>query len=119
MNDVAVAMGAEIDPPVPTASKSRKARAPSTPGVPRKKGASRPYRKISAEVLAERITKLTTRLQKAKKQHESTRVLLTKYSHERFYRDREAIESAAEEAPPAPAALDDTIPAPAQPANQL
>jgi hypothetical protein len=104
MNDVAVAIGTAIDPPVQP--KSRNSRL--LPGTLRKKGAPRPYRKIAPEVLVERIAKLTTRLQRAKKQHETARLLLTKYSHESFYREKEAIEGAAVEEGPAPLpALDD------------
>lgn len=109
MNDVAVAIGTEIDPPVQP--KSRNSRL--LPGTLRKKGAARPYRKIAPEVLVERITKLTVRLQRAKKQHETARVLLTKYSHEQFYREKEAIEAPPAEDGPAPLpALDDNIPVP-------
>lgn len=110
MTDVAVAIGTEIDPPVQP--KSRNSRL--LPGTLRKKCLPRPYRKITPEVLAERITKLTTRLQKAKKQHETSRVLLTKYSHERFYRDREAIEAAGA----APAGEEGPAALPALPADE-
>jgi hypothetical protein len=108
----AVAMVTAIDPPQPP--KSRNKALPA--GTLRKKGAPRPYRKVVEDVLASRIAKLSERLEKAKKQHESARVLLTKYAHERFYRERDAIVQAGPtvEPPAGPPALDNTLPLPAQ-----
>jgi ribosomal protein S15P/S13E len=96
MSEVAVAIVPEIQPP-PAGRKPSKKRAAS--GQPPRPPA-RPYRKIDAEVLASRIARLTTRIEKTKRQHESTRVLLTKYAHEKFYREKEAIEE--QNQPPLP-----------------
>jgi hypothetical protein len=113
MSEIAVAMTTEIEPP-PEGKKSRKPRK-KTAGPPRiKHGVVRPYRSLQADVLANRIAKLTTRLEKAKKQHEATRHLLTKYAHERFYRDKEALEAAQPDlAPPGPPSLQNDIDPPA------
>ena len=101
-------MTTEIEPP-PAGRKPRKPRNKNAP--PRAKmGISRPYRTLPAEVLAVRTSKLTTRLEKAKRQHEATRLLLTKYAHESFYRDKEALEATqAEPVPPGPPALRDEL----------
>lgn len=108
-------MTTEIEPP-PEGKKPRKPRNKNAPPRVKHHGISRPYRSLPADVLAVRTAKLTTRLEKAKKQHESTRLLLTKYAHESFYRDKEALEAAqqAEPPPPGPPALrDDLDPPPA------
>ena len=96
-----------IDPPQPPKSKNKA----FPPGTLRKKGAPRPYRKVAEDVLASRISKLTERLDKAKKQHESARVLLTKYAHERFYREQDAIVQAGPsvEPPAGPPPLDSSL----------
>jgi hypothetical protein len=52
---------------------------------------ARPHRKLAKEILDQRITKLTKRLERFKSQHEATRITLTRYAHERFYREEEAI----------------------------
>jgi hypothetical protein len=113
MSEITVAMTTEIEPP-PEGKKSRKPRKKTTagPSTRARNGAPRPYRSLQADVLAGRITKLTTRLEKAKKQHETTRQLLTKYAHESFYRDKEALE-ATQPAPPGPPALQNDIELPA------
>jgi len=105
-------MTTESEPP-PEGKKSRKPRKKTAgPPMRARNGAPRPYRSLQADVLAVRITKLTTRLEKAKKQHETTRQLLTKYAHESFYRDKEALE-ATQPAPPGPPALHNDIEMPA------
>lgn len=106
MSEIAVAMTTALEPPI---QKLRKTKSPRP-----QRGPARPYRSLTEEVLASRTSKLTTRLEKAKKQHETTRVILTKYAHERFYRERDAIQNAAAEpAPTGPPALrDDLAPAP-------
>jgi hypothetical protein len=95
---LAVALAAEIE----IAASGRKKRA-SKPRPP-----PRPYKTLTTEVLAFRINRLTARLDKAKRQHETTRSLLTKYAHERFFRERETIElaAAAPEPPPTIEALE-------------
>lgn len=106
-------MTTEIEPP-PEGKKSRKPR--TRPGPAKHKhGVPRPYRSLPAEVLASRTARLTTRLEKAKKQHESTRLLLTKYAHESFYRDKEALEAAqtAPNPPTLPELRDELEPPPA------
>ena len=103
MSTLEVAMATEIDPPVHPKCRSKS----KPPGTLRKTGAPRPYRKITEDVLATRITKLTERLERSKKQHENTRLLLTRYAHERFYREKDAIQSGnAESAPPGVPPLD-------------
>jgi hypothetical protein len=96
---IAVALAPEVLPPADDK------RARSRPGKPRPP--PRPYKKITAEILAARIQRLTQRLDRAKKQHESTRLLLTKYAHERFFREREAIEVQDHALPPVIAPLND------------
>lgn len=101
MSEIAAAIAPEIMPPVP----ARKPRSKRPLDTPRKKrGPPRPYRKIAEDVLAKRIERLSKRIDRVKKQHESTRTLLTKYVHEKYYREKEAIE---DDAPPnAPPAID-------------
>jgi hypothetical protein len=87
MSEITAAIATEINPPVaPTKTKR-----PRQPPSGRSRGPPRPYRRIAEEVLAARIVRLTTRIERVKKQHESTRILLTKYAHERFFRDHEAV----------------------------
>ena len=95
-----IALASEIIPP---AVEEKRPRGKS--GKPR--APPRPYKKITSEVLASRIQRLTLRIDKAKKQHEATRLLLTKYAHERFFREREAIELHDHAAPPVIAPLPD------------
>jgi hypothetical protein len=114
MSEIAVAMTTEIEPP-PEGKKPRKPRKNSN-GQPvrTRTGISRPYKTLQADVLAVRISKLTTRLEKAKKQHETTRKLLTKYAHESFYRDKEVLESAQTDVvPDGPPSLRNDIEPPA------
>lgn len=82
--EIAVSLAPEMEPPAKRPGASRPARA----------ARPRPYRKITSEVLASRIQRLTVRIDKAKKQHEATRLLLTKYAHERFYRERDVVAEA-------------------------
>jgi hypothetical protein len=102
MNEIAVAMATEIEPPVQPKSRNKA----FPPGTLRKKGAPRPYRRVSEEVLATRIEKLTERLERAKKQHEAARLMLTKYAHERFYREKDAIQNPVVELPAGPPPLE-------------
>jgi hypothetical protein len=89
MSEITVAMTTEIEPP-PEGKKSRKPRKKTTagPSTRARNGAPRPYRSLQADVLAGRITKLTTRL------------------------DKEALE-ATQPAPPGPPALQNDIELPA------
>lgn len=87
MSEITVAIASEINPP-PEPKKSKKAR----PSSGKKRGPARPYRKITDDILAQRIKRLSERLERSKKQHDSARALLTKYSHERLYRDKDAIQ---------------------------
>ncbi len=111
MSEIAVAMTTAIEPPVQKPRKTKPK--PGSTRVPR--GPARPYRSLPEEALSARTAKLTVRLEKAKKQHETTRVILTKYAHERFYREKDAIlnTAPAEPAPAGPPALpDDPTPPP-------
>jgi len=92
--DIAVAIAPEV---VPTGEKKKKTR--SAPGT--KRPPARPYKKISKDVLETRIAKLTARVQKTKRQHESAQTLLTKYAQESFYREKDVLQ--AEPAPEASA----------------
>lgn len=101
MSDIATALAPEISP---APGKKREARKPTSKrvaGTGRKRGPARPYRKVVAEVLHTRIERLTKRIERLRRQHEGTRTLLTKYAHEKYYREREAI--AQQEAPEAEA----------------
>jgi hypothetical protein len=94
MSAVTSAIASELIPPAePSIKQSAKDRS-------KKRGPARPYRKLNEEVLSARILRLTTRIERVKRQHESTRILLTKYAHERFYRDKEALEAADSSQPP-------------------
>ena len=86
MSEIAVAIKTEIEPMSP--------KAPKRGGI-RKKGVARPYRRVPEDVLACRINRLTERLERVRKQHECTRTLLTKYAHERHYREKDAIAKSA------------------------
>ena len=55
-------------PPEPKSSKRKKAAARGDTVHKTNRGQPRPYRKLTEEVLASRITKLTSRLERAKKQ---------------------------------------------------
>ena len=92
MSELSAAIATEIDPPSEPKPSKRSKRNPNA----KKRGPARPYRKISDETLTGRIKRLTDRIERAKKQHESARSLITKYSHERLYRDKDAIEGAGE-----------------------
>ena len=90
MSDIAAAIAPEIVPPAPT-RKPRVKRNNADPTIRKKRGPPRPYRKIPENVLTKRIERLTKRMERVKRQHESTRVLLTKYAHEKFYREKEIL----------------------------
>jgi t-SNARE complex subunit (syntaxin) len=102
MADMAIAITAEIDPPQ---RKARKNSGKGPQGEQKHRKPARPHRKLAQEILDQRITKLTKRLERFKSQHEATRVTLTRYAHERFYREKEAIQNAQSEAPPTLEAL--------------
>lgn len=106
MTDIAVAMATAIEPPEPPKSKAKR-----KPTHPLRRGPARPYRKLAQDLLQTRIKRLTERLERVKRQHESTRLQLTKYAHEQFYRERDAIQNARpeESAPPGPPPLDAPI----------
>ena len=95
MSELSAAIASEIDPPAAPKLSKRSKRDPNA----KKRGPARPYKKITDETLATRIKRLTDRMERAKKQHESARNLVTKYSHERLYRDKDAIEGVNETAP--------------------
>jgi hypothetical protein len=104
MSEIAVAITTEIEPLSPKRPKR---------GVHRKKGVARPYRRVPEDVLAVRIDRLTERLERVRKQHESTRTLLTKYAHERHYREKDAIAKSAADILSAPPPLEiPNLPAP-------
>jgi hypothetical protein len=98
MTDLAIDVSAELDPPPEPKSREKKWRKHPRPGAQTKRGPPRPYRRISEETLNTRIKKLTDRMEKNRKQHEDARVILTKYSHERTYRLREALLNAPPDA---------------------
>jgi len=90
-----LALASELNPPPQPVRKDKKWRKHPRPAAKTKRGPPRPYRRLEEEVLNNRITKLTARMDKAKTQHEETRALLLRYTHERAYR--------AQEPPPEPA----------------
>lgn len=94
MSELIAAIASEIDPPAPPKQSKRSKRNPSA----KKRGPARPYKKIPDETLSARIKRLTERMERAKKQHETARALVTKYSHERLYRDKDAIEEGGTQA---------------------
>jgi hypothetical protein len=103
MTDMVVAMATAIEPPAPVKSRNKR-----KPAAILRRGPPRPYKKLAAELLETRIKRLTDRLERVKRQHESARLQLTKYAHEQFYRERDAIQNARQEepAPPGPPPLD-------------
>jgi hypothetical protein len=92
--------------------KDKKWRRHPRPGAKSKRGPPRPYRRLEQAVLDNRITKLTARMDKAKAQHEETRDLLLRYTHERAYRQQDA---AAKENAPAPEAQEGEPKPPVEP----
>jgi hypothetical protein len=121
MSQMSVEMSAEMAPaPEPKQKQKRSKRDPSNPKQPGKRGQPRPYRKLSDDLLTMRVTKLTSRLERVKKQvwrrvhpiiiiliiimvvvneadpsfflqHEDTKRLLTKYSYEKTFRLRDTL----------------------------
>jgi hypothetical protein len=89
--DLAIDVSTELDPPPEPKRRDKKWRKHPRPGAQTRRGPPRPYRRLPEETLAVRIKKLTDRMEKARKQHEDSRLILTKYSHERTYRLREAL----------------------------
>ena len=94
MTDIAVALATAIEPPAPKRSKGKR-----KPATALRRGPARPYKKLAQELLQTRIKRLSERLDRVRRQHESTRLQLTKYAHEEFYRERDAIQSAQQETP--------------------
>ena len=91
-------------PPAPEPKKrDKKWRHPHPrPGALKKKGPPRPYKRVEGEVLDSRIEKMTKRIERLKQQHENVRKLLTKYSHEKTYRLRDALSEQPEKLAPLP-----------------
>lgn len=98
---------AEIIPTEPAAEQPPSAEVPAKkkkggPGKKRVPGSkrppARPHRKVPEETLLSRIAKLTSRVERTRRQHDSAQILLTKYAREKVYRDEDAI---AKEAPTA------------------
>lgn len=98
-SDLAVEVSAELEPPPEPKRRDKKWRKHPRPGAQTKRGPPRPYRRISEETLNLRIKKLTDRMEKVRKQHEDARLILTKYSHEKTYRLREALLNTPPDAP--------------------
>lgn len=96
--DVAVAIAPELDATNVVQKKKKNAR-PSAKrsSTGSKRPPARPYRKISKETLDSRMAKLTTRVQKAKRQHDAAQALLAKYSQESYYREKDQMQQQAEE----------------------
>jgi hypothetical protein len=91
VTDLAVEVSAELEPPPEPKRRDKKWRKHPRPGAQTRRGPPRPYRRLPEETLGVRIKKLTDRMEKTRKQHEDARLILTKYSHERTYRLREAL----------------------------
>lgn len=70
MSQMTEELSAELNAPVETKPKQKRARKDPATGQkpPGKRGPARPYRKIGDELLALRVTKLTSRLERVKKQ---------------------------------------------------
>lgn len=101
-----LALATELNPPPAPVRKDKKWRRHPRPNALTKRGPPRPYRRLEVEVLDTRISKLTARLDRAKKQHEEARTLLIRYTHERFYRTQEAVLAASAPPPPDVPALE-------------
>ena len=101
--DIAVAMATAIDPPAQAKSKNKR-----RPDTVIRRGPPRPYKKIAGDLLQSRIKRLTDRLERVKKQHDTARQQLTKYAHEQFYREQDEIQNnrPQEPAPAGPPPLD-------------
>lgn len=98
-SDLAIEVSAELEPPPEPKRRDKKWRKHPRPGAQTKRGPPRPYRKIPEETLNLRIKKLTDRMERVRKQHEDARLILTKYSHEKTYRLREALLNTPPDAP--------------------
>lgn len=117
-----VGITAELPPPTEPKRKDKKWRPHPRPKALTKRGPPRPHRRLPEETLASRIQKLTARMERARQQvglpcfffcsvapivpdcvvvwqHEDARVLLTRYSHEKTYRLREALAPGTSEPP--------------------
>ena len=64
----ALEMATEMNPPVERKTKDKKWRPFPRPNALKKKGPSRPYKRLTPEILGTRIQKLSDRLEKSKKQ---------------------------------------------------
>jgi hypothetical protein len=63
-----VAIEAELPPPTEPKRKDKKWRPHPREGAQTRRGPPRPYRRVAEDVLSTRIQKLTTRMERAKKQ---------------------------------------------------
>lgn len=114
-----LAAATELPPPPEPKRKDKKWRPPHPrKGALTKRSPPRPHRRLADDLLRARIQKLTTRMERAKAQHDAARALLTKYSHEQTYRMREALveheANAQQQQHPLPEfpAVESTIPEP-------
>jgi len=93
-------LGSEPETAENSAPKEDKAKAPKTKRVPKeggktkseprsKRGPPRPYRKLSQEILDQRIKKLQKRLERCTAQAEEAGGFLSKYVREQGYRHAE------------------------------
>lgn len=74
MSQMTEELSAELAPPPESKSKQKRAKKdPASQKTPGKRGQPRPYRKLADDILTMRVTKLTARLERAKKQ--VTRIL--------------------------------------------
>jgi len=87
--DIAVDIAPEVIP---------RSRAPRKAPTANKTGRSpaRPYKKLPQDTLVARITKLTTRVERAKRQHATAQELLLKYAREKAFRETQAVEAEPE-----------------------
>lgn len=116
----------ELPPPPEPKRKDKKHRPHPRKGALTRRGPPRPYRRLAEDTLKARVQKLTTRMERAKTQHESARGLLMKYVHEQTYRLRDALvaqDRPAEEADalhplPELRPVDSAIPEPPPAVNQ-
>lgn len=67
-NQDAVAIASELPPPSEPTRKDKKWRKHPRPGALTKRPPPRPHKRVPDETLRERIKKLTTRMERAKKQ---------------------------------------------------
>ena len=68
VSESALELAAEMNPPIERKSKEKRWRPFPRPNALKKKGPSRPYKRLAVEILNVRIQKLGDRLEKSKKQ---------------------------------------------------